>query len=339
VVRATKTELFPFEVAYKTSDKFILCMCQVTDGGSAYSDFVDLRKFYGINQAHVRGEWYPELFGSTVLEVSAWPTLGTNTTLFDNLCRIRYKLGLALNGNPDNWYGDNPLTSSYDSIADGYHQHTRIPAAIFTINTDESSSDAYIGFGRPGSQYDAYIGWRNSLSRGAVISQIVGSAVTYGAFQASSLYLGQSSPSQLTQAHVTAMPTLTGGTTTDADAYHTHGKLQGPTTGSIVSGYTPGTMRYNSGNAFLFVIGTFKHTGAGDALHLYVGPTSASANNTKVGSHQAASVIGSGSISGIVPQGWYYKFEMPSGTFVSAYEYYNGGTGGTGSGSEGAPSE
>ena len=299
VVRATTSTINPTELGYKKYDKFALCYVYVTDGGSAYSNFTDLRRFYSTSQIHIRAEASPEYAALT----SIIPT----STLWDNLSRIRYQLGLALNGS--DWLGDNPLTQGVTSIADSYHQHTGMENATFTLNRAQVYTDTYIAFehASPNPTYIAHFGWRNNLSAFAAIDHFIGTIPTYGKMIVGSLQMGNTSYI-LTSTHVAAMPTLTGGSSSDADAYHTHGDLKGPLSGSLRP-YTADSWRRNDGDTAMFVTAQVAvSNNFGCYAYINLGPvTGSTSTNLVARTAMATGSAGIGTLYCMVPPNWVYR--------------------------------
>ena len=328
VVRATLDNLDPYTGGYKRFDKFPLCSAIISSGGVDYSDFTDLRRFFSIRQDMVRAD-LEEFAGFGVID----PNLGT---LWNNLSRIRYQLGMALNGS--DWAGDNPLTTGESSIADNYHQHTGIESNIFTLNRGESTSDTSIGF-KKASSTTAYFGWFPSLGGLAAINYRVGATLFYAKMIVGSLQMSNTS-NILTSTHVAAMPTLSAGASSDADAYHTHNTLKQPDTAASGS-YIFGTWRQNIGDSLITVIATGTYyVGQPDVyLRFYTGLTSGSAIKAAEfrmpdGFDASGNIT---SLMGVVPAGWYFRFTaLNLGlTYNTGYgtgslvEFYNSSVGGS----------
>jgi hypothetical protein len=311
-VRATIDAIPPYENNYRTGDKFILCRAYVFEGGSSYSNFLDLRKFYSISQVNIRAEGGPE--------TAAWLSLDELSTLWDNLCRIRYQLGKALNGS--DWAGDNPLTSGVGSNATAYHEHRSIQAGQFIINEGLGLANPHLGIRRNTGQLDGLM-YHVSAGRAYILKGYTGGSVPTNS-QVADLVVGSLyvQSNQLTTGHVAAMPTLTGGPTSNADAYHTHSTARYPSTGSVVA-YTNNRARRNEANSPMY-LSTWVFDGAagGDDFILYISPTSGSlaSNATQRVYVEATGLYNS--MFGVVPPYWFYKI-FYAGTVgtLKVYEY------------------
>ena len=108
-------------IPYNTPDRFVLCSLNIKTGGSSYDSFTDLRSFYSITQEKIRADFVE---GTEVGSTSLDPVGNNNYTIIDNLNRIRYQLGMAINGTSSGWNTAAPvLTAGSGSIADSLHTH------------------------------------------------------------------------------------------------------------------------------------------------------------------------------------------------------------------------
>ena len=328
-VRATTTNIAPTEFGYHTYDKFTLCRIDVGGGGSEYSNFEDLRKFYSISQIHIRAEASPEYAVLT--------TITSTSTLWDNLSRIRYQLALALNGS--DWAGSNPLTAGYSSRADVYHTHVGVNSRNFLVNNGSTLVPNYTWYGFGiyfGGAFNALM-YNNLTGWSLYNSSAAYDSLTLSYIYATAGYINVGA-SQLTATHVAAMPTLTGGSTTNADTYHTHTSLLVPATGSLIAYNNNGTRR-NASTRPLFVSSWAFDDGTGGDFSLFVAPTSASLVANEVQHQRVPAGNNYASIFGVVPPYWFYKVFYDADinlNTLKVYEYPATGVSGEGD-SEPAP--
>ncbi len=325
-VRATTSNLDD----YKTADKLLLCKIQRISGGSDYSNFEDLRRFYGTSQKHI---------GPDLDENATFDTLNRVSSLENNLNRIRYQLGLALIGIGSSWDGFNPLTSGPTSSAVSYHYHDVTPfqftsninqtvsypahyirknvsgelAGIMLHTTSPTTSKKvylitnYSGVGVPTTVMLAtgsmaaleVIG--NGLFGGNVIGSdgIFGGDVSAGG----SVFINSN---EITGGQAAAIPTLTAGSSSDADAFHTHDSLKGPASGSVVSGYSIDDTRENIGELAMHISAIGLASGNG-IMTLYVTEISGSYGANQIFSKTNILSGEYGTCIGVVPPNWFYK--------------------------------
>lgn len=314
VVRVAK-DATPADIRYRSSVNFYLFEVYIFSAGTAYSveTFVDYRTFYESN---------PHRIAADDLELVSNSTIVKSSTLADNLARIRYMLGLALTGNPNDWdAANNPLTDGPTSDASSYHEHTGIQNYEFVINRAEVTADAYIRFEKPSSTEYARLGYRSSVNAFAAIDHYLGAIPVYGKMIVGSLQINNTS-NILTETHVAAMPTLTGGPSSDADAYHTHNKFYNPDSGSVVT-YNNNSTRKNNSDMPMFISTRAQDNGGGGLFSLYIAPTSASLVSNIVARNTSASSAWV-SLFGVIPPGFYYKIYYSPGTLAGSivlYEY------------------
>ena len=88
----------------------------ISDNGDDISSFTDMHRVWLISPANLRAD-----LDEAVANPSA--SIPAYSSLIDNFNRIRYQLGLALNGTGSQWNGAHPLTAGSASDADAYHTH------------------------------------------------------------------------------------------------------------------------------------------------------------------------------------------------------------------------
>lgn len=112
-----------YSTGHMNKDYYILGIATVADNGDDITAWQDSRIFYGTHQVDI-GADYDEAVGDPN---SGTYTLTRGSTLIDNLLRMRYQLGKAINGtgSTTSWKtATPPLTSGPSSNADSYHAHT-----------------------------------------------------------------------------------------------------------------------------------------------------------------------------------------------------------------------
>jgi hypothetical protein len=117
------------------------------------------------------------------------------------------------------------------------------------------------------------------------------------------------------------MPTLTGGPTSNADAYHTHSTARYPSTGSVVA-YINKRTRRNEASTPMFLSTWIFDNGAGGDFSIEVAPTSGSLAANVVQASRVPVDDNYESMFAVVPPYWFYKIEF-TGTVntLKVYEY------------------
>jgi len=300
---------------YKAADKLLLCKISRLNGGSDYSNFVDLRRFYGTSQASIAVD-------ST--EQATLDTLNSVSSLQSNLNRIRYQLGLSLSGVGSAWAGSNPLTAGHTTgLADDYHYHSSFPY-ILTINDQSIWSN--VGY---------YINQWSGKKAGMMVHTNMSQTVLHlvsdysGASNPTTAMLATGSMGAISVAgnlifarHAAGIPTVTNGSASVADAWHTHAH---PASGSFVNGYAHNQMKQNPTNSPIYATGWAHDNGTGGNLSLYMGETSASVaaggDNEVHIQKQTAPSSGNASIFAVIPPGFFYKWYYTPGSLLALRTY------------------
>lgn len=151
------------------------------------------------------------------------PSIALNTkdhSLVTNLNRIRYQLGLAINGTTSStaWKTSSPpLTSGASSIADAYHTHQTFYENQITFNNNNVyTTDPYLRWRVAFNTYVAFQ-WSRTNSRFELYSDL--SALTKA-----SLLIGPNLTIGSTLLTETNLNILIGGGTSNADALHNHSR-------------------------------------------------------------------------------------------------------------------
>ncbi len=313
VLRATTTDLS----SYTVPDKFVLCSLQRQVGGTQYDFFTDLRKFYSTTQGVIRADFVEA--GSTL------PILGNNSTLYTNLQRIRYQLGRAINGNGGSWNMTNPpLTAGTTSYADAYHTHRQTPNGFFYINSAGTTLTDIGNLFYRGSVLNSYVGviWSPTNNVLNFWSDYYGTTKATGSFAA--VQIGTSSISDQNAGSLVSV--LEGGPFSNADPLHTHPAISAAivaASASIVAnvpqfnnnysylGVTPGTVYHNTGSVPEFVSVVANTVNINKALQLQLLVGSSAIPGNLLGQlwipADAANII-YGTLTGMVPAGWYFSF-------------------------------
>ena len=135
-----------------------LTLVQIT--GAAHdtvASATDVRRFYGMSPYDVRPDFSEPVSNATLLD-----TVSKINSLVDNLARMRYQIGVALNGSGSVWApgSPNPLTAGAASNADAYHSHATVSLSnLFASNTGSFSIDA--------TPYGVYV-YQNTTGRSVI---------------------------------------------------------------------------------------------------------------------------------------------------------------------------
>lgn len=331
-VRATPSNLDN----YKTADKLLLCKIQRISGGSEFSGFEDLRRFYGTSQKHIG----PDLDEGAVLH-----TLNRVSTLQHNLDRMRYQLGLSLTGVGSAWDGSNPLTAGATSIADAYHTHTDFPGAVLKINSNGIFQTPFYSMRKAAGEIAGMLHHGGNPSNNMklyFVANYIGTGIPTTAMKATGSMAAlevdgyvEIGGNPINSAQAAAIPTLAAGPSSDADAYHTHDTHKQPNNINQISAYVFGKYRRNVGSASIVVFATGQYYSGQPTMRLefYTGPGPDSASVVKCAEFQSFSELAFTttirSLTGYVPANWFYKFDAlnmgPAGQYGtgSVTELYN----------------
>jgi hypothetical protein len=223
-INATTTALSDTynNLTYTTPDIFVLCTITISNGGVDYSNFVDLRRFYPNMPAKTQADFFD------TYSPGSFPSLGIGSTLVTTLQRIRWQLGMAIDGNGGDWGVTPPLTAGAASLADVYHTHSGTHSFSFAINNNGGALDInnpILCLNRGGASVQAAMQW-NTTTKSLVFYSNVNAGTSYGysgtwatgSFAA--VQVGTSSISN--NAAGALLSVLEGGPASNADALHTH---------------------------------------------------------------------------------------------------------------------
>jgi hypothetical protein len=149
-----------YSTGHMNKDYYILGIATVADNGDDITLWQDSRIFYGTHQIDI-GADYDEAVGD--------PNSGTyalvrGSTLIDNLLRMRYQLGKAINGtgSTTSWkLAAPPLTAGPASNGDPYHTHPSLLNTSFDYFVLENGVDQTIPYW--GASYDTVEQYLNSV--------------------------------------------------------------------------------------------------------------------------------------------------------------------------------
>jgi len=239
-------------------DNYIaLAMVNVYDAGGGTLLFnlsapypVDKRQFFNITQTEIRAD---------VTETAASTAITVADNLQVNLNRIRYYLGMALNGTTV-WNGANPLTSGYVSDGSAYHTHTHTAFTQFTIGKYNTSTpgDRGISIMKSATKiagiYYNYNPADLTVKTWKIISDYdsSGPSMEYATLEVGdiNIYSNTGYMKAVTyQKAADLVDTLTGGTSTNADTLHTHNVIASTLT-SFVLGAGAGEREVNHATAY-----------------------------------------------------------------------------------------
>jgi hypothetical protein len=234
-IRSTTTALSDVNnrLTYTTPDIFVLCTISISNGGVDYFGFADLRRFYPNMPAKIQADFFD------TYSQGNFPALSNSSTLLTSLQRIRWQLGMSIDGSGADWTVTPPLTAGGTSVADIYHTHTQTPNAGFTVNAGSTPANnpnpGY--FIQVTSTVQAAMQWvtaANALifySNASLTTLATGS---FGAINIGSTLINAVSASNL-------INVLEGGALSDASSLHTHSTIPQfknitPTTGTASTG-------------------------------------------------------------------------------------------------------
>jgi hypothetical protein len=308
---------------YTIPDKFILCTLLRISGGTEYSGFTDLRKFYSTIQTKIRAD---------LIESTSIATLGNNATLMDNLNRIRYQLGKAINGTTTGWnISSPPLTAGASTYADTYHTHKSTYNVYFNINAGQTvldSNNPSLCLNRS-TLVQAAMQWNVAMQSLVFYANInagtsYGHSGTWATGSFAALNVGTSSISDK------AAGALTIGPSSNADAYHTH-----PAISSVIPTYSfvntipdpaEDTPIQNSSDHAAFINLQVAIIGTGNDLGYYVEISADSSFITELNKIVDVELNGHNSSEAVkntsgfmIPANWYWRWHLNAGSATASY--------------------